>query len=65
MLGAAAIIVWGGIACCFMFGTLKLFGQLRVSEEEERKGKLLFMYVPCMLYSLLSFYFAKVTKSAR
>jgi hypothetical protein len=39
MTGAAAIIVWGGSACCVMFGTLKFFGQLRVSEEEERKGK--------------------------
>ena len=54
MIGAAAIIVWGGFACCVMFGTLKLFGQLRVSEEEERKGKLFFKYVPCILYSLLS-----------
>jgi ammonia channel protein AmtB len=43
MVGAAAIIAWGGSACCVMFGALKLFGQLRVSEEEERKGKLFFM----------------------
>lgn len=42
MAGAAAIIAWGGLACCVMFGTLKLLGQLRVSEEEERKGKLFF-----------------------
>ena len=51
MVGAATFIVWGGITCCVMFGTLKLFRQLRVSEEEERKGKLFFMYVPCILYS--------------
>ncbi|GFG33933.1 hypothetical protein Cfor_07493 [Coptotermes formosanus] len=38
MIGAAAIITWGGFACCVMFGTLKLLGQLRVTEEEERKG---------------------------
>jgi hypothetical protein len=54
MIGAAAIIVWGGSACCVMFGTLKFFGQLRVSEEEERKGKLIFMFVPCILYNLSS-----------
>jgi Ammonia permease len=40
MIGAVAIIVWGGFACCVMFGTLKFFGYLRVSEEEERKGNL-------------------------
>jgi ammonia channel protein AmtB len=40
MIGAAAIITWGAFACCVMFGTLKFFGQFRVSEEEERKGKL-------------------------
>jgi ammonia channel protein AmtB len=39
MVGAAAIIAWGGLASCIMFGTLKHLGKLRVSEEEERKGK--------------------------
>jgi ammonia channel protein AmtB len=38
MIGAAAIIAWGGFACCVMFGALKYLGKLRVSEEEERKG---------------------------
>jgi ammonia channel protein AmtB len=38
MAGACAIIIWGGAASCIMFGTLKLLGKLRVSEEDERKG---------------------------
>jgi ammonia channel protein AmtB len=41
MAGACAIIVWGGSVSCVMFGTLKLLGKLRVSEEEERKGKII------------------------
>jgi ammonia channel protein AmtB len=47
MIGAAAIITWGGFACCVMFGTLKLLGQLRVTEEEERKGKLFQKLTSC------------------
>jgi ammonia channel protein AmtB len=39
MVGAVAIIAWGGCASCVMFGALKCLGKLRVSEEEERKGK--------------------------
>lgn len=39
IIGAAAIIVWGGFASCVMFGTLKYLGKLRVSEEDERRGK--------------------------
>ncbi|XP_021933574.1 putative ammonium transporter 1 isoform X1 [Zootermopsis nevadensis] len=38
IIGAAAIIVWGGFASCVMFGTLKYLGKLRVSEEDERRG---------------------------
>jgi hypothetical protein len=40
LVGAAAIIVWGGLASCVMFGVLKWMGRLRVSEEEERQGEL-------------------------
>ncbi|XP_023714902.1 putative ammonium transporter 1 isoform X3 [Cryptotermes secundus] len=38
MVGACAIISWGWAASCVMFGTLKLLGKLRVSEEDEQKG---------------------------
>jgi hypothetical protein len=41
MAGACAIIVWGVSASCVMFGTLKFLGKLRVSEQEERKGKII------------------------
>jgi ammonia channel protein AmtB len=39
MVGACAIIFWGGLASCIMFGALRWLGKLRVSEEDERKGK--------------------------
>jgi ammonia channel protein AmtB len=39
MVGACAIILWGGSASCLLFGSLKLLGKLRVSEEDEQKGK--------------------------
>jgi ammonia channel protein AmtB len=38
MVGACAITLWGWAASCIMFGTLKLLGKLRVSEEDEQKG---------------------------
>jgi ammonia channel protein AmtB len=39
MVGAAAIIIWGGFASCVMFGTLKFLGKLRVTEEDEKRGE--------------------------
>lgn len=41
MIGACAIIIWGAATSSAMFGTLKLIGKLRVSEVEERKGKII------------------------
>jgi ammonia channel protein AmtB len=38
MVGACAIMLWGGAASCIMFGTLKLLGKLRVSEEDGEEG---------------------------
>ena len=39
MIGAIAIIAWGTVASCILFGILKLCGKLRVSEEDELRGK--------------------------
>ncbi|KAJ4445499.1 hypothetical protein ANN_12179 [Periplaneta americana] len=38
LIGAVAIIGWGVVTSCIMFGTLQLLGKLRVTEEEERVG---------------------------
>ncbi|XP_076450086.1 putative ammonium transporter 1 [Babylonia areolata] len=38
LCGLAAIIAWTGLLSLAMFGSLRLFGLLRVSEEMERKG---------------------------
>ncbi|KAJ9592290.1 hypothetical protein L9F63_001186, partial [Diploptera punctata] len=38
LVGAAIIIMWGSIASCIMFGLLRYFGKLRVTEEQELEG---------------------------
>ncbi|KAJ4445501.1 hypothetical protein ANN_12181 [Periplaneta americana] len=38
IVGASVIILWGSVASCIMFGALKGFGVLRVTEEQELKG---------------------------
>ncbi|XP_069694960.1 putative ammonium transporter 1 isoform X2 [Periplaneta americana] len=38
LIGALAIIGWGVVTSCIMFGILQLLGILRVTEEEERVG---------------------------
>lgn len=37
-MGISAILVWSAACSILLFGTLWLFGQLRVSEEEEIEG---------------------------
>ena len=38
LLGAVTIIAWTGCTCTILFGTMKLIGLLRVSEEVEIAG---------------------------
>ncbi|XP_069694957.1 putative ammonium transporter 1 isoform X2 [Periplaneta americana] len=38
IVGASVIILWGSVASCIMFGALKGFGVLRVTEDQELKG---------------------------
>ncbi|PSN39572.1 putative ammonium transporter 1 [Blattella germanica] len=48
MIGVVAIIVWSTVGSCIVFGLLKYFGKLRVSEEQELRGMLFFVCLSCL-----------------